>query len=119
MTGVQTCALPDLARGPRGGTPGLQRESVPWPPTPRRGWGAGAQELGLGGAFIVFAFAVTSINSTPNLMLRSVPPTFSSRTVMVSGLTSKSLLPGESQGPGNLVGYRLWGRTESDTTEVT
>ena len=37
------------ARGPRGGTPGLQRESVPWPPTPRRGWGAGAQELGRGG----------------------------------------------------------------------
>ena len=28
-------------------------------------------------------------------------------------------LPGESQGPGGLVGCRLWGRTESDTTEVT
>ena len=28
-------------------------------------------------------------------------------------------LPGESQGRGSLVGYRLWGRTESDTTEVT
>ena len=28
-------------------------------------------------------------------------------------------LPGESQGRGRLVGYRLWGRTESDTTEVT
>ena len=28
-------------------------------------------------------------------------------------------LPGESQGRGNLVGCRLWGRTESDTTEVT
>ena len=28
-------------------------------------------------------------------------------------------LPGESQGWGTLVGYRLWGRTESDTTEVT
>ena len=26
-------------------------------------------------------------------------------------------LPGESQGRGSLVGYRLWGRTESDTTE--
>ena len=25
-------------------------------------------------------------------------------------------LPGESQGQGSLVGYRLWGRTESDTT---
>ena len=28
-------------------------------------------------------------------------------------------LPGESQGQGNLVGCRVWGRTESDTTEVT
>ena len=28
-------------------------------------------------------------------------------------------LPGESQGPGSLVGCRLWGRTESDTTEAT
>ena len=29
------------------------------------------------------------------------------------------LLPGESQGRGSLVGFRLWGRTESDTTEAT
>ena len=29
------------------------------------------------------------------------------------------LLPGESQGWGNLAGCRLWGRTESDTTEAT
>ena len=28
-------------------------------------------------------------------------------------------LPGESQGQGSLVGYRLWGRTGSDTTEAT
>ena len=28
-------------------------------------------------------------------------------------------LPGESQGRGNLVGCRLWGRTESDTTAAT
>ena len=28
-------------------------------------------------------------------------------------------LPGESQGRGSLVGCRLWGRTESDTTDVT
>ena len=28
-------------------------------------------------------------------------------------------LPGESQGWGRLVGCHLWGRTESDTTEVT
>ena len=29
------------------------------------------------------------------------------------------LLPGEPQGRGSLVGCRLWGRTESDTTEAT
>ena len=28
-------------------------------------------------------------------------------------------LPGESQGQGSLVGFRLWGHTESDTTEAT
>ena len=28
-------------------------------------------------------------------------------------------LPGESQGPESLVGWHLWGGTESDTTEVT
>ena len=30
-----------------------------------------------------------------------------------------AFLPGESQGWGSLVGFRLWGRTESDTTEAT
>ena len=30
-----------------------------------------------------------------------------------------AFLPGESQGQGSLVGCRLWGRTESDMTEVT
>ena len=33
--------------------------------------------------------------------------------------THSSVLPGESQGRGSLVGRRLWGRTESDTTEAT
>ena len=28
-------------------------------------------------------------------------------------------LPGEPQGRGSLVGFRLWGHTELDTTEVT
>ena len=28
-------------------------------------------------------------------------------------------LPGESQGRGSLVGCPLWGRTESDTTDMT
>jgi len=29
------------------------------------------------------------------------------------------LLPGESQGQGSLVGFRLWGRIESDMTKTT
>ena len=33
--------------------------------------------------------------------------------------THSSVLPGESQGRRSLVGCRLWGRTESDMTEVT
>ena len=33
--------------------------------------------------------------------------------------THSSVLPGESQGRGSLVGCSLWGRTELDTTEVT
>ena len=33
--------------------------------------------------------------------------------------TGSMFLPGESQGQGSLVGCRLWGRTESNTTEVT
>ena len=33
--------------------------------------------------------------------------------------THSSFLPGEPQGLGSVVGCHLWGRTESDTTEVT
>ena len=33
--------------------------------------------------------------------------------------TTPVFLPGESQGQGSLVGCRLWGCTELDTTEVT
>ena len=33
--------------------------------------------------------------------------------------TTPVFLPGESQGWESLVGCRLWGRTESDTTEAT
>ena len=35
------------------------------------------------------------------------------------GQPTPVLLPGESQGWGSLVGCRLWGRTELDTTEAT
>ena len=34
-------------------------------------------------------------------------------------LPTPVFLPGESQGRGSLMGCRLWGRTESDTTEAT
>ena len=34
-------------------------------------------------------------------------------------LPTPVFLPGESQGQGSLEGCRLWGRTESDTTEAT
>ena len=33
--------------------------------------------------------------------------------------TTPVFLPGESQGWGSVVGCHLWGRTESDMTEVT
>ena len=33
--------------------------------------------------------------------------------------THSVFLPGESQGWGSLLGCRLWGHTESDTTEAT
>ena len=33
--------------------------------------------------------------------------------------THSSFLPRESQGRGSQVGFRLWGRTESDRTEAT
>ena len=39
-------------------------------------------------------------------------------TVMEKEMATHSL-PGESQGRRSLVGSRLWGRTESDTTETT
>ena len=34
-------------------------------------------------------------------------------------LVTNVFLPGESHGRGSLLGCCLWGRTESDTTEVT
>ena len=34
-------------------------------------------------------------------------------------MATHSTLPGESQGRGSLVGCRLWGHTELDTTEAT
>ena len=39
--------------------------------------------------------------------------------LLLLSLHTPVFLPGESQGRGSLVGYRLWGRTELDTTEAT
>ena len=39
--------------------------------------------------------------------------------VLEKEMATPVFLPGESQGLGSLVGYRLWGRTESDMTEAT
>ena len=39
--------------------------------------------------------------------------------LIYSDAPTPEFLPGESQGCGSLVGCRLWGPTESDTTEVT
>ena len=45
--------------------------------------------------------------------------TFHFHTLEKEMATTPVFLPGESQGRGSLVGCRLWGRTESDTTEAT
>ena len=45
--------------------------------------------------------------------------TFHFHTLEKEMATHSSVLPGQSQGRWSLVGCRLWGHTESDTTEVT
>ena len=45
-----------------------------------------------------------------------VSPSYSSS---ILALPTPVFFPGESQGRGRLVGCRLWGRTELDTTDVT
>ena len=45
--------------------------------------------------------------------------TFHFHTLEKEMATHPVFLPGESQERGSLVGCRLWGRTESDTTEET
>ena len=45
--------------------------------------------------------------------------TFHFHTLEKEMATHFSVLAGESQGRGSLVGCRLWGHTESDATEAT
>ena len=51
--------------------------------------------------------------------LRDFTFTFHFHALETEMATHSSVLAGESQGRGSLVGCRLWGRTESDTTEAT
>ena len=49
--------------------------------------------------------------------LSDFPLTFHFPALEKEMATTPVFLPGESQGRGSLMGCRLWGRTESDTTE--
>ena len=51
--------------------------------------------------------------------LSNFPFTFHFHALEKKWQLTPVFLPGESQGRRNLVGCCLWGRTESDTTEVT
>ena len=51
--------------------------------------------------------------------LSNFPFTFHCHALEKEMAPTPVFLPGESQGRESLVGCRLWGRTESDTTEVT
>ena len=51
--------------------------------------------------------------------LSDFPFTFHFHSLEKEMATTPVFLPGESQGLGSLVGCHLWGRTESDMTEVT
>ena len=64
-------------------------------------------------------WAVVHGVSKSQTRLSDFPFTFHFPALEKEMATPSRFLPGESQGQGSLVGYRLWGRTESDTTEVT
>ena len=52
------------------------------------------------------------------LLLENILSTFRQKDWRRKWQPTPVFLPGESQGWRSLVGCRLWGRTESDTTEV-
>ena len=60
-----------------------------------------------------------SMGSLSRTRLSDFTFTFHFRAVEKEMATHSSVLPGESQGRGSLVGCRLWGHTKSDTTEAT
>jgi hypothetical protein len=51
--------------------------------------------------------------------LSDFPFTFHFHALEKEMATHSNVLAWRIQGTGSLVGYRLWGRTESDTTAVT
>ena len=51
--------------------------------------------------------------------LSDFPFTFHFHALEKAMATHSSVLAWRIPGPGSLVGWRLWGRTESDTTEAT
>ena len=60
--------------------------------------------------------AMTNLDST----VKSRDITLPTKVCLVKAVVFPVvILPGESQGRGSLVGYHLWGRTESGTTEAT
>ena len=97
-------------------------------------WSPKTWALGLSARGSVHSWAPSSGQSWEGTLLPWEEVQFS-RSIVSDSATSLSLftfmhwrrkwrptpvfLPGESQGRGSLVGCRLWGRTESDTTEVT
>ena len=68
-----------------------------------------------GGAWWAAVHGVTKSQTR----LSDFPFTFHFHTLKKEMATHSSVLAGESQERGSLVGCRLWDRTESDTTEVT
>ena len=61
--------------------------------------------------------AVHGVAKSPT-RLRDLTFTFHVHALEKEMQPTPVFLPGESQGQGSLVRCRLWGRTESDTTEV-
>ena len=55
----------------------------------------------------------------PHSPLDEFAPDYTLSTLEKEVATHSVFLPGESQGWGSLAGCRLWGRTESETTEAT
>ena len=78
------------------------------------------------------AFLYTNNENSEREIKESIPFTTATKRIKYLGINlpketkqrrqwhpTPVFLPGESHGRGSLVGCHLWGRTESDTTEVT